>query len=542
VKVLFIARHFTYFRNFDSAIAMLAERGDEVHLAADRDEAQGGVALVQALAARYPNVTVGDTPIRIYGRYTRVARALRLGLDYLRYSDPRYETMPKLRQRAYARTPAFVLWLARLPFRGLVLRLLELIEEAVPPQPGVDDYLREQRPDVLLVTPLVELGSPQLDYVRAARRLGIRSALCVWSWDHLSSKALIRVPPDEVIVWNGIQRDEAARFHGLQGDRVVVTGAQCFDRWFDRQPTRARAEFCRRAGLPDDAPFILYVCSALFYGSPSEAEFVRRWVRAIRTSPDPALRRMNTLVRPHPQRLDEWRDGGPLEGAVLWGSNPIDEDGRADYFDSLYHSAAVVGLNTSALVEAAIVDRPVYTVLLPEFRENQEGTFHFHYLLSVGEGFLHASRSVDEHVSQLAELAHGRVTKANRPFVEQFIRPYGIDAPATPRFVSAVEQLATRAASEPSRLARWAVLLRPMVYALVLADRLPLLERIYWNPHKRAEWADYVRARGEKDAQNRGKRWDKAGRMAHKAREQAMVRTKTAIKHALQSAGLMRNS
>ena len=63
-----------------------------------------------------------------------------------------------------------------------------------------------------------------------------------------------------------------------------------------------------------------------------------------------------------------------------------------------------------------------------------------------------------------------------------------------------------------------------------------------WNPHKQAEWAEFKRAKAGKDAQNRDKQWDRAGRMAHKVREQAVVRTKTAIKHALQSAGLMRNS
>jgi hypothetical protein len=483
VTLLFIARHFTYFRNFDSVIACMAERGHRVHLAADRDEAQGGRELVDALAARYPNVTVGETPIRQWGRYRRLSRALRLGLDYLRYSDSRFASMPAIRRRAYERTPAFVLALARLLPGRLLSRLLTTVEEAVPVQDGIEEFLRTHAPDLLIVTPLIELGSPQLDYVRAAKRLGIRSALAVWSWDHLSSKALIRVLPDALLVWNPVQQEEAVRFHGVPPDRVFVTGAQCFDRWFDRPPSRARAEFCRRAGLPDDRPFILYVCSALFRGSPSEAALVRQWVRAIRQSAAPALRRTNILVRPHPQRLDEWTDGPP-EGAVLWGSNPTGAEGRADYYDSLYYSAGVVGLNTSALVEAAIVDRPVLTILLPEFRENQEGTYHFHHLMTVGDGFLNVARSLDEHVAQLAALAGGAPMRPTRPFVERFIRPRGAHVAATPLFAETVESLASRPAPAPRATPAWVLLLRPVVYALVLAGRLPLVERIYWNPAK----------------------------------------------------------
>ncbi len=544
MTVLFIARHFTYFRNFESVVVALAERGHRVHLAADREEASGGRDLVDRLASRFPSqVTVGFTPILQWGRYRRLSSALRLGLDYLRYSDPRYEATPKLRDRAYERTPLLALLLARLPWRGGVTRALERIEQAVPRQDGVDAFVGDLRPDVLLITPLIELGSPQLDYVRAARARGIRSALCVWSWDHLSSKALIRVVPDKVIVWNQVQRSEAQRFHGIAPERVIVTGAQCFDQWFDRQPTRDREAFCRRAGLPVDRPFLLYVCSALFKNSPPEAQFVLAWIDVIRRSPDPRLRDVSILVRPHPQRLDEWhadvRTGvGRHEGVVVWGSNPIDADGRADYFDSLFHARATVGLNTSALVEAAIVDRPVFTILLPEFRDNQEGTFHFHHLLTVGDGFLNVSRTLDEHAAQLASMLGGGVMRPNRPFVEQFIRPRGSTVAATPAFVDAVEALAHGESAPPQPTPMWVLGLRPLVYALVIVGRLPVLERIYWNPLKRRKWAHNVDAMGQKDERHRAKRLDKVSRLLRKAPRQAVVHLKTAAKQALTAAGL----
>jgi hypothetical protein len=490
MKVLFIARHFTYFRNFESVIAALADRGHKVHLAADREEARGGRDLVDRLASRYPeHVTVGFTPILQWGRYRRLSSALRIGLDYLRYSDPRYEATPKIRERAYQRTPLLVLALAKLPFRGLLTRALAVLERAVPRQIGVDAFITEHKADVLLITPLIELGSPQLDYMRAARALGIRSALCVWSWDHLSSKALIRVAPDRVIVWNTTQRDEAQRFHGISGDRVVVTGAQCFDQWFDRAPARDRETFCRRVGFTSARTFLLYVCSALFRGSPSEADFVLRWIATIRQSSDARLRDMPILVRPHPQRAAEWTadilaELSRMKDVVLWGNNPVDAKGRADYFDSMFHAAAVVGLNTSALVESAIVDRPVFTILLPEFRESQEGTFHFHYLLDPTHGFLNTSRSLDEHTQQMGAALSGAIVRSNRRFVEHFVRPNGAAVAATPVFADAVERIAHDPSPRPRASEGWLLLLRPVIYALVLAGRLPLVERIYWNPKK----------------------------------------------------------
>ena len=333
--------------------------------------------------------------------------------------------------------------------------MLQAYERAIPRSPAIDAFLREQQPDVVLFTPLIGVvASPQLDCLQSARALGYPTALCVWSWDHLSSKAILRTIPDRVFVWNDTQREEAITLHAVPPDRIVVTGAQCFDQWFERRPSMDRDAFCRKVGLPTDRPYLLYVCSALFQGSASEALFVQRWVRALRASGLAPLASTPVLVRPHPSRMKEWADVDlASEGdVVLWGRNPVDADARADYFDSLAHSAAVVGLNTSAFLEGAIAGRPVYATLLPEHHENQEGTIHFHYLLQVNGGLLHTARTLSDHGEQLnaALQAGGRESERSRRFVEAFIRPRGVDVAASPVFAGEVEKLA----AHPARTSR----------------------------------------------------------------------------------------
>ena len=98
------------------------------------------------------------------------------------------------------------------------------------------------------------------------------------------------------------------------------------------------------------------------------------------------------------------------------------DDARADFFDSLTHSAAVVGINTTAMIEAAIVGKSVLTVLSPEFA--QESTLHFDYLLEENGGFLHVAGSLDEHVAQLAQvLAGGRRGRRTPPPLRRVVRP-----------------------------------------------------------------------------------------------------------------------
>jgi hypothetical protein len=270
----------------------------------------------------------------------------------------------------------------------------------------------------------------------------------------------------------------------------VVTGAQCYDQWFGRRPSRGRDEFCTRTGLPPGSPFLLYVGSALFRGSPVEAEFAARWIEQLRASADPVLRDTPVLIRPHPARMDEWNavDFSRYPGVAVYGSNPVDASSKDDYFESLYYSAGIVGLNTSAFLEGAIVGRPAFTILLPEFRENQEGTLHFHYLFSVGGGVLEAGRTWEEHHAQLARALRGEA--AGRPaFVEAFLRPHGLQQSATDVLVGEVErmmELPERAAIPETVGSR---LLRSLVVGPVLrVSRAVLGDRVMrtdWSAHAR---------------------------------------------------------
>jgi hypothetical protein len=234
-------------------------------------------------------------------------------------------------------------------------------------------------------------------------------------------------------------------------------------------------------GLPGDRPIVLYVCSALLEGDPPEPEFVLTWARHLRSRPPQALRDCSILVRPHFKRGDHWRgvDFGGLGNIVCWppaGEVPVDSASKSDYFDSMYHASVVVGLNTSAMIESAIVGRPVHTVLLPAFRDSQEGTVHFHYLLDGPGAPLHSARSLDEHAGQVAAALEQRDPDPDRSarFVRAFVRPGRRDTAATTEFVDALEALAAQPAPAPEPAPWWAGVLRPALgpSATSAADRV----------------------------------------------------------------------
>jgi hypothetical protein len=446
MKVLFAALHLAHFRNFDSVIRELSARGHAVHLTGDEPESLGGEELAGRLARECSGVTWDRLPSLESEPWFDAARRMRVALDYVRVLQPRYPD--KLRLRTRERTARVVRWASSVPGIGprVTRSALKRFERLMPPSETMVRYLRAHAPDVVVLASLTYSRSQQLDLLKAASALNIPVAAAIMSWDHLSSKALLHVVPDQVIVWNEVQKREAVEMHDIPAERVVLTGAQCYDQWFTRTPRRSAETFCHAVGLRADRPFVLWVHSALSpTPQPPEPVLVTRWIEALRRSADPRLRELGVLVRPHPERLKEWAGVSldSYENVAFHGRNPIDNDGKDDYFDSLYYSRAVIGLVTSAFLEAAIVGRPVLTFTLPEYRMHQEEMIHFRYLMTVEGGLLHASEDLDSHLTQLAQALEldGARDERNRRFLGAFVRPGGLDCPATPVFVDALERL-----------------------------------------------------------------------------------------------------
>jgi len=519
-KILFVMLHPGFIRYYEDGLRALAAEGHDVHVAFEITRSKlGEDVTAQRLAECSPRITCGTTPERresvrqflVRGdrtalrsgdgrRTTRneardeawesLATTVRLELDYLRFFEPAFAHASSLRERARKRLPRiYVSCIDTIAKGGAMSRAavagaLGFVERLIPTSAALEAFISEQRPDLLLVTPLVELGSQQVDYVKCARRLGVRSALCVASWDNLTSKGLIRVIPDHVIVWNESQKTEAVTMHGVAPERVAVTGAQLFDRWFSDRPSRSREEFCRLVGLDPSRPFVLYVGSSTFI-APDEVPFAERWIGRLRKSDGASLRDVGVLVRPHPANSRQWRAFEPQSAnVVLWppiGTDSTSPDFRRDYFDSLYYCAAVVGINTSAQIEASIVGRPVFTIRSAEFAHAQEGTLHFQYLVNEG-GAVRAADSLDEHAAQLGALLSGSpdASRDARAFVRAFVRPHGLDTPVAPVFARAIGALAQRPQPVPHRTDIVAVLLRPMARVMAAIARMLAEDRPLW--------------------------------------------------------------
>jgi hypothetical protein len=475
VKILFILNRMAHVRHFDRTVRLLADREHEVCLASQDDDLD-----LPGLLAAHPRITAAAAPRNRSDDWVSAATALRRARDYIRYLHPRYASAQLLRGRAFEKLVASVSdhsedlddsWselLLRMPKpeQKRIDALLTKVETAIPIDPGIHAFLASQRPDAVVLSPMVGIGFTQADFVKSARALGVPSGMLVFSWDNLSNKGLVHEMPDRMLVWNETQRVEAVKLHRYPADRVLVTGAPRFDPFFEMTPATTREAFFAMCGLDPSRPLVTYLCSSKFVAAHERA-FVERWIAELRRSSDPVLAGCNLLVRPHPAGMKGWHadtftdvrwPGARSEKATI--SKPFDDAQtvvmnspmqNADrvLYDTVFHSAAVVGLNTSAEIEAAIVGRPVYTIIDAGAR-GQRGTLHFHYLLKANGGHVELADGFDAHRAQLSRALAGQYDRgAIDSFLQAFVRPQGLHVPVAPIVADAIEALASARSLKP---------------------------------------------------------------------------------------------
>lgn len=479
MKIFFLMRSSIYLRNFESLVRLLAARGHDVHLAFAKIDPVFPESAIDQLSQENANIRRSVFPNRNW-LWRRPAEFVRRLQTYVRFLDARYRNAPKLTARAESLLPAWVrYWLRRTVGsddgrRWAVIDFLRCVERAFPPDPFALRFLGRMRPELFLTTPLIDLQAKQLDWLKAAQLLGIPSGLCVASWDNLTNKSLIQWEPDRVFVWNHMQKQEAVELHRIPAAKIVVTGAQCYDRLFAHRPSMSKRMFLEKVGLEPDTPYLLYLCSSGFIAS-HEVGFVSRWVERLRRSGDRRLERIGVLVRPHPENAAQWidEDLSRFGNAAVYprrGAVPIRGQSFNDFYDSMFYSCATVGINTSPMIESGVLNKPVFTILAPEFKETQEGTIHFGYLLE--RGLLKVGRDLDEHVAQVIETLDGGQAYVERiqKFVEGFVRPHGLQAECTPIFAQALEDLARGTPAPTDVRARHGFWIRALLFPWALVS------------------------------------------------------------------------
>jgi hypothetical protein len=222
------------------------------------------------------------------------------------------------------------------------------------------DALRRERPAVALANTQMHSVVP---FIVGARRAGLPVVGHIASWDHTVGKGIVPPGLRRYIVQNDVMRDDLVRYHGVERDRVVVTGWPQTDVFHRRRPRAEFDDVVRGLGLDPTRPVVLVMGNSPT-NTPYEKHFVDRLVAWWEETG--AGRRFSLLFRPHP-RDGEWRER--FSAAVFRENAAVQESSFTDLETLavlLQHGDVVVSNAGTILLDALVNDRPAVCVLYDE--------------------------------------------------------------------------------------------------------------------------------------------------------------------------------
>jgi putative sugar O-methyltransferase len=458
LKILFVMRTAAHFSYHETTVTHLVERGHDVHLHLDPLwNHQGPIddRAFRAWQAEGHELSEGASTQRRAGFWRTVLFATREIRSFGSYCT-RPSEFKFYQNRWNNYLPAWCRRLTRWGVRGrsvgnwffgrgVVRRAMTLVEQAAPADPDVVAALRALGPDCVVASPTNMRFSEEVEYIKAARALGIPSAIPVLSWDNLTTKGLLHARPDLLLAWHEGHAKDARDYHGIAEVNVVVAGSPFFDKWFDATPIRARSATCARMGLDPHRPYVLYLGSSTNIAR-DESAVVLEALTALQASPDRDTRATQLVFRPHPANLN----AVPRlvrAGVAVWPREkglPDTVERLHDFRDALHHAVAAVGINTTGMVDALVFDVPCIALLSKKYRQTQEDATHFQRM--VGSKGIQIAASASRFAITIGKLLRGddRRCDARAACRGLFARPRGLGAQAGEAMAVAIEGAAAR--------------------------------------------------------------------------------------------------
>jgi len=411
LTIIFVIKSLSNFSYVSSAIQALGDQ-HKIHLFFDKHRSKRESSeTVDTFLSLNPHVTADWMQCRtgISRKLIFLIREIRTCVSYLkRKHGSRYY---KTRWLSYI--PSILR-----PFTYLLkpfYDIFEVLEDCTLSSTNIMQQLLELKPDVVVATPANHRFSEEIEYVKTAKSLGIPTVIMNHSWDNLTTKGIFHIIPDKLLVWNKTQAYYARTIHGIPDKNIEVVGAPFFDKWFEHDTTEY---ISAKIGLDPSQPYCLYL------GSSANIAEDETWLiqKIARHYPQ-------VLVRPHPANYKNylWLKEKNVVVYPRNGKLPDDAQSQHNLRMMIEQSAFVFGINTSAMIDAVILNKPCLTLITNKYNNTQIETLHFRAMYSS----MYVCRKFKDLLKQIKELETDDKYKPRREqFVSENIRPLGGNTPA----------------------------------------------------------------------------------------------------------------
>jgi hypothetical protein len=218
------------------------------------------------------------------------------------------------------------------------------------------------------------LHTIDLNLIYEAKKNRIPTVGTILSWDNLTSKLSLPIPPDAIGVPNAGIKADLLRFNPVKEENAFITGYPQYDAYFNKTvKIISREEYCRQNRLNPSKKIILYAMAGS-KNMPHDFHIISKLREAILRGEIP---NSQILISPYPkyslqqyieQKLDDNENvifGDPIVSNI-GGKWEMTEEDVAKLANLVYHSDVVITVGSTILIESAILQRPSINIAFDE--------------------------------------------------------------------------------------------------------------------------------------------------------------------------------
>ncbi len=247
-----------------------------------------------------------------------------------------------------------------------IKRIVRYLDYKLCPDQVFDIFFEKYNPD-MVYCPYTHKPL-DVHLVKQARKRNVLSVGLINSWDSITSKGMLRILPDKLIVHNNLIKEEAVQLVGMNPQDIFVSGMPHFDHYFNYRPS-LREEFCARLGLDPKKRYILFCPPALALNAKwyQVVEFISQAINkgllpsdlqiVIRYTPVDNGADLSSF--PKDKKIFHNQTGIP---GSRFGGRILDwewlQKDMIHLADSLYHSSLAVIYSSTMNIDTAAFDKP----------------------------------------------------------------------------------------------------------------------------------------------------------------------------------------
>ena len=205
-------------------------------------------------------------------------------------------------------------------------------------------------------------------YLQTAKSCRIKTYYPILTWDNLSTKSTFMTMPETVFCFNSSQKRQLSKWHRINSS-IQVCGSLFFEKW------TALKETVHKKNKSSNKPYILYLgSSANVIGDESSIIYFLRLV--LYRIKEKFNLEVELILKNHPAKINKIDKS---LGVIVYEDFGLCEsnDNELDYAQLLHNSLAVLGVNTSGLIDATFVNGNVFALTDAGKNTRQAGVLHF---------------------------------------------------------------------------------------------------------------------------------------------------------------------